>query len=79
MQRRTEPDQGGGGSSSRLLISRVSLVPRLAAECRTVPGRPELFPGPDTKIVLFLYPHGLFLSLLLSIPENVLHYFKGNH
>jgi len=44
-----QPDQGGGGSSGWLLISRASLAPRLAAECPTVPGRPEGLAVPVTK------------------------------
>ncbi|KYN32496.1 hypothetical protein ALC56_13354, partial [Trachymyrmex septentrionalis] len=47
-----QPDQGGGGSSGWLLISRVSLAPRLAAECPTAPGHPEGPAVPATKTTL---------------------------
>ncbi|EGI61917.1 hypothetical protein G5I_09820 [Acromyrmex echinatior] len=47
-----QPDQGGGGSSGWLLISRASLAPRLAAECPTAPGHPEGPVVPATKTTL---------------------------
>lgn len=49
-----QPDQGGGGSSDWLLISRASLTPRFAAECPTASGHPEGLLVPVTKTIPFV-------------------------
>lgn len=54
------PDQGGGGSSDWLLISRASLTPspsRFAAECPTASGHPEGLLVPATKTIPYVYSH----------------------
>lgn len=52
-----QPDQGGGGSSDWLLISRASLTPRFAAECPTASGHPKGLLVPATKTIPYVYSH----------------------
>ncbi|KOX70254.1 hypothetical protein WN51_05204 [Melipona quadrifasciata] len=67
-----QPDQGGGGSSDWLLISRASLTPRFAAECPTASDdgtrgarqdRPRNEHGPRS----WVYRATLSMNLLLPI------------